>query len=172
MVARYSTEAKFCVVAPTTAEVIWVQNLLHELRQPYGFTQVSFCDTVGAIYLCVNLVFHSKMKHITIDFLLEIVYLFFVRVSCSQVRPTHRFINEASCLFSISISSKQNWCPWWQLNLAGGMKGNNILIISYIIFNDICRYYYLLSLLLQSITIRNSVNLFYKYHYSNQFNWG
>lgn len=27
-----------------------------------------YCDNVGAIYLCANMVFHSRMQHIAIDF--------------------------------------------------------------------------------------------------------
>lgn len=31
-------------------------------------TPTVFCDNTGATYLCANLVFHSRMKHILIDF--------------------------------------------------------------------------------------------------------
>lgn len=41
------------------------------------------CDNIGATYLCANLVFHSRMKHITLDyhFVRELVQSGVLRVS-------------------------------------------------------------------------------------------
>ena len=56
------------VVASTAAKLTWIQSLLHELGVIPMATPTIYCDNVGTIYPCVNLVFHSRMKHIAIDF--------------------------------------------------------------------------------------------------------
>uniref|UniRef100_A0A6N2KS64 Integrase catalytic domain-containing protein n=1 Tax=Salix viminalis TaxID=40686 RepID=A0A6N2KS64_SALVM len=67
-VARSSTEAEYRAIAATAAELAWVQNLLSELGASPPSPPVIYCDNVGATYLCANPVFHSRMKHIAIDF--------------------------------------------------------------------------------------------------------
>ena len=67
-VARSSTEAEYRVLASTAAELNWVTNLLHELGLPFSTAPTIFCDNIGATYLSKNPVFHSRMKHIAIDF--------------------------------------------------------------------------------------------------------
>ena len=44
---------------------------------------VIYCDNVGATYLCANPVFHSRMKHIAIDyhFIRNMIQLGMIRVS-------------------------------------------------------------------------------------------
>lgn len=65
-VARSSTEAEYRAVVAAAAEVNWIQSLPSELQisssQPF-----LFCDNVGATYLSSNPVYHSRMKHISID---------------------------------------------------------------------------------------------------------
>ncbi|GAU16981.1 hypothetical protein TSUD_37390 [Trifolium subterraneum] len=67
-VARSSTEAEYRAVATTTAEIMWISNLLSELHIPLLKPPLLFCDNVGATYLCSNPVLHSKMKHISLDY--------------------------------------------------------------------------------------------------------
>lgn len=67
-VARSSTEAEYRAVACTVAELNWLSNLLRELQVPMPCTPRVFCDNVGATFLCQNPVFHSRMKHIAVDF--------------------------------------------------------------------------------------------------------
>lgn len=43
-------------------------NLLQELKLPLKSAHRIFCDNVGVTYLCHNPFFHSRMKHIAIDF--------------------------------------------------------------------------------------------------------
>ena len=43
-----------------------------------------FCDNVGASQLCYNLVFHSQMKHVAIDF-----YFIRDRVQSGALRVAH-----------------------------------------------------------------------------------
>lgn len=67
-VARSSTEAEYRGVANTSAELRWICSLLSELHFKIPTAPVVYCDNVGATYLCANPVFHSRMKHIAIDY--------------------------------------------------------------------------------------------------------
>lgn len=67
-VAHSLTKVEYRAMATTVAKLSWVQSLLGELRVSIPKPPVIHCDNVGAIYLCANLVFHYRMKHISIDF--------------------------------------------------------------------------------------------------------
>ncbi|XP_019098391.1 PREDICTED: uncharacterized protein LOC109133285 [Camelina sativa] len=67
-VARSSTEAEYRAVANTSAELRWICNLLSELGVHKQVVPIVYCDNVGATFLCANLVFHSRMKHIALDY--------------------------------------------------------------------------------------------------------
>jgi hypothetical protein len=54
-------------VAQAAVEVMWLVNFLGEIGvKPQ--TPPLFCDNIGATYLCSNPVFHSRMKHMALDF--------------------------------------------------------------------------------------------------------
>ncbi|XP_048134074.1 disease resistance protein RPV1-like [Rhodamnia argentea] len=67
-IARSSTEAEYRAIATTSAEILWVQNLLQELAIHSTQPPIIHCDNIGATYVCANPVFHSRMKHIAIDY--------------------------------------------------------------------------------------------------------
>lgn len=67
-VARLSTEAEYSADATAAAEVRWIKFLLHELGVLLSHMPAIYCDNIGTTYLCANPVFHSRMKHIAIDF--------------------------------------------------------------------------------------------------------
>lgn len=67
-VTRSSTEAEYRAVANTALKLRWICSLLQELGIRIPITPAIYCDNVGATYLCANPVFHSRMKHIAIDF--------------------------------------------------------------------------------------------------------
>lgn len=67
-VARSSTEAEYRAVANATSEIIWICSLLSELGVSLPSAHVVFCDNVGATFLSANPIFHSRMKHIAIDY--------------------------------------------------------------------------------------------------------
>lgn len=71
-VARSSTEAEYKTLADVSAEVTWVISLLRELGLSPTSSPTLWCDNLGATYLCVNLVFHARTKHVE-------VYYHFVR---------------------------------------------------------------------------------------------
>ena len=67
-VARSSTEAEYRSVANTAVELRWITSLLHELGFQQQTTPTIYCDNIGATYLCANPVFHSRMKHLALDY--------------------------------------------------------------------------------------------------------
>nr|DAD45035.1 TPA_asm: hypothetical protein HUJ06_003265 [Nelumbo nucifera] len=67
-VARSSTEAEYRSVVATASEINWICSLLTELGVTLSTSPVIYCDNVGATYLCSNPVFHSRMKHVAIDY--------------------------------------------------------------------------------------------------------
>ena len=67
-VARSSTEAEYRSVANTSAEIISIYSLLVELGIKIPAPPVIYCDNVGATYLCANPIFHSRMKHLALDY--------------------------------------------------------------------------------------------------------
>ncbi|KAG7559542.1 GAG-pre-integrase domain [Arabidopsis thaliana x Arabidopsis arenosa] len=67
-VARSSTESEYRAVANTAAEVRWLCSLLFEMKISLPTAPVIYCDNIGATYLCANPVFHSRMKHIALDY--------------------------------------------------------------------------------------------------------
>ncbi|KAE8725678.1 hypothetical protein F3Y22_tig00008262pilonHSYRG00055 [Hibiscus syriacus] len=67
-VARSFTEAEYRSVASTTAEIRWICSLLMELGVTLPQQPVIYCDNVGATNLCSNPVFHSRMKHVALDY--------------------------------------------------------------------------------------------------------
>lgn len=83
-VARSSTEAEYRAVANAAAELRWICSLMTELGVYLPSAPTVYCDNIGATYLCANPVFHSRMKHIAIDY-------HFVRgqIQNGQLRVTH-----------------------------------------------------------------------------------
>jgi histone deacetylase 1/2 len=67
-VSRSSTEAEYKALADATAEMMWVQKLLTELRMQHPPAARLWCDNLGATYMTANPVFHARTKHIEIDF--------------------------------------------------------------------------------------------------------
>jgi hypothetical protein len=67
-VSHSSMEAEYKALADATAEMMWVQKLLTELRVQHPSVARLWCDNIGATYLSANPVFHARTKHIKIDF--------------------------------------------------------------------------------------------------------
>jgi len=53
-------------VVNAAADVIWLQSLLLELGVPQSLSIV-LCDNLGATYLTINPIRHSRSKHVEID---------------------------------------------------------------------------------------------------------
>lgn len=66
--SRSSTEAEYRAVANTVSEIIWIASLLTELGVQLPAASVIYCDNIGATHLSVNPIFHSRIKHLALDF--------------------------------------------------------------------------------------------------------
>jgi len=66
-VTRSSTEAEYRALANTAAEISWINSLLNELGVSSSSTPTILCDNLSATYLTQNPVYHTRMKHISID---------------------------------------------------------------------------------------------------------
>lgn len=82
-VARSSTDSEYRALATTASELYWLCCLLRELRHPLPSAPRIWCDNVTATYLAANPVFHSRSKHLELDF-------HFVR---GQVRQKHLVVS-------------------------------------------------------------------------------
>nr|XP_016462212.1 PREDICTED: uncharacterized mitochondrial protein AtMg00810-like [Nicotiana tabacum] len=67
-VARSSTEAEYRAPATATVEATWLQFLLRDLVIFLKTPMIAKCDNIGAIYLTHNLVYHSRSKHVALDY--------------------------------------------------------------------------------------------------------
>ena len=67
-VSRSSTKAEYKALANAAFEVSWVQNLLHDLGVATKSPPTLYCDNIGATYLCANPIYHSRMKHVALDY--------------------------------------------------------------------------------------------------------
>jgi hypothetical protein len=68
IVSHSSSKAKYKAMVDATAEIIWVQSLLHELCVPSPRSARLWCDNMRAMYLTSNPIFHGRMKHIKNDY--------------------------------------------------------------------------------------------------------
>jgi len=83
-VSRSSAEAEYRSLATLTAEIVWVNNLFHELGVKLTGPASIHCDSKAAIQIAANPVFHERTKHIEID-------CHFIREKVQQglIRPTY-----------------------------------------------------------------------------------
>ncbi|KAL3834104.1 hypothetical protein ACJIZ3_008840 [Penstemon smallii] len=107
VVATSTTEAEY--VAPTQAskEAIWLQMLLKELGHKQENIAL-FCDSQSALHLAKNPAFHSKTKHIRVQY-------HFVREKVEEgsvdFQKIHTEDNLADVLTKPLNRDKFIWCP-------------------------------------------------------------
>ena len=65
--ARSTAEAEYRVMAISLSEMIWMKNLLGELKLLRNNTMVLSCDNISAMNIANNPVQHDRTKHIEID---------------------------------------------------------------------------------------------------------
>jgi hypothetical protein len=103
MVSHSSTEAKYKVIANVTAEIMWIQTLLNELGVVHPPAVSLWCDNLRATYLSTNPVFHTRTKHIEVDYL-------FVRERVARKHLNIRLIStkdELADVFTKPMSSQR-----------------------------------------------------------------
>ncbi|KAI5337531.1 hypothetical protein L3X38_016802 [Prunus dulcis] len=67
-VSRSSADAEYRALAHACADTIWIQSLLHELHFSLSKPVLLHCDNLSATYMAANPVFHSRTKHVAIDY--------------------------------------------------------------------------------------------------------
>jgi len=66
-IALSTTKAEYMALTETVNEVIWFQSLMDDLGIEQGFLRVH-CDSMSAIYLAKNQVYHARTKHIDVKY--------------------------------------------------------------------------------------------------------
>ena len=67
-VSQSSTKAEYRALASTAAELAWLRTLFKELKLFLPHIPVLWCDNNSALALASNPVFHSRTKHIEVDY--------------------------------------------------------------------------------------------------------
>ncbi|KAI5327629.1 hypothetical protein L3X38_027025 [Prunus dulcis] len=67
-VSRSSTEAEYRALANTAADLAWIRQVLLDLRIFLPQPPTIHCDNLSALALSSNSVYHSRIKHLDIDF--------------------------------------------------------------------------------------------------------
>ena len=67
VVARSSIGAEYRAMTLTTCELIWLKQLLQELRFGNDEQMALVCDNQAALHIALNPVFFEKTKHIEVD---------------------------------------------------------------------------------------------------------
>ena len=60
MIARSSAEAEYRAMTLTTCELIWLKQLLQEVRFGKDGQMMLVCDNQTALHIASNLVFHER----------------------------------------------------------------------------------------------------------------
>lgn len=90
----YSTEIEYRTVAFAAAGVTWIHSSLHELEVNIPTTLVIYCD---------NPIFHSRMKHIAIDFTLFVIKYKVMLLACLMFHPLINLLMSQPNLFRYNI---------------------------------------------------------------------
>uniref|UniRef100_A0A7N2LFG1 Retrovirus-related Pol polyprotein from transposon RE2 n=1 Tax=Quercus lobata TaxID=97700 RepID=A0A7N2LFG1_QUELO len=67
-VSSSSAEVEYKAMATTTCEIIWILQLLRDLRIDHLESAMLFCDNQATLHIAANPVFHKRIKHIEVDF--------------------------------------------------------------------------------------------------------
>ena len=94
VVARSSTEAEYQVMALATCELIWLKQLLQELRFGKDGQMKLVFDNQEALHIASNLVFHEMTKHIEED-------CHFIRKKIASGCMNTSFVNSSDQLVDI-----------------------------------------------------------------------
>ena len=98
VVARSSAEAKYRAMALETCELIWLKQLLQELRFGKDGQMTLLCDNQAALHIASNPVFHERTKHIEVD-------CYFIREKIASGYMTTSFVNSSDQLADIFTKS-------------------------------------------------------------------
>ena len=63
-----SAEAEYRAMALATCELVWLKQLLQELKFGGGTQMKIICDNQTALHIASNPVFHERSKHIQLKY--------------------------------------------------------------------------------------------------------
>lgn len=67
VVSRRSTEVGYRSMSNSAAEVVWIIELLKELKVDIDIPVTIYCDNRSTMQISANPVFHERTKHIELD---------------------------------------------------------------------------------------------------------
>ncbi|KAJ7982467.1 Retrovirus-related Pol polyprotein from transposon TNT 1-94 [Quillaja saponaria] len=67
VVAKSSAESEYRAMTHTTAELVWLKNLLDELGFQHSQPMELICDNQATLHIASNPIFHERTKHIEVD---------------------------------------------------------------------------------------------------------
>eukprot|EP00253_Pinus_taeda_P011767 PITA_11767 len=101
-----TTEAEYMAATHASKEAVWLQRLFSTMGLVQGAIRID-CDSQSAIFLAKNLAYHSKTKHIDVQY-------HFVRVLIEDKKvllvKVDTLKNTADALTKSMISEKLSWC--------------------------------------------------------------
>ncbi|XP_075075263.1 uncharacterized protein LOC142162667 [Nicotiana tabacum] len=106
VVARSSVEAEYRAMALATCELIWLRQLLQELKIGRDEPMKLICDNQAALYIASNPVFHERSKHIEVD--------------CHFIRQKI----ESGCIVTSFVNSKDQLADVLTKSLRGSRIGD------------------------------------------------
>lgn len=56
-------------MAYTATELTWLAYILIDLRVSLASSPILYCDSISALHIIVNPVFHAHHKHIKLDYI-------------------------------------------------------------------------------------------------------
>ena len=106
VVALSTTEEKYVAATHASKEVVWLQRLCSSMGLVQGAIRID-CDSQSAIFLTKNRAYHSKTKHIDVQYhfvrdMIEYKKVFLVKVDILK--------NTADALTKYVSFEKFSWC--------------------------------------------------------------
>ena len=98
VMARFSAEAEYQAMAWVTCELIWLIQLLQELRFGKDGQMTFVCDNQAGLHIASNLVFHEMTKHIEVNY-------HFIQEKIVSGYMTTSFVNSSDQLADIFTKS-------------------------------------------------------------------
>ncbi|XP_068655316.1 uncharacterized mitochondrial protein AtMg00810-like [Aristolochia californica] len=125
-VSRFSCESQYRALALTAAELLWLTDLLCDLKVFIPEQPLLLCDNKSALFLSSNPIVHKRVKHVELDihFLRELVV-------AGKIRTQYvLFYLQVADIFTKSVSRplfqffrfKLYVCPNPTLNLQGSVE--------------------------------------------------
>ena len=96
--AKSSDETEYQAMALATCELIWLKQLLQELRFGNDGQMTLVCDNQAALHIVSNPVFHERTKYIEVD-------CHFIQEKIVSGCTTTRFVNSSGQIEDIFTKS-------------------------------------------------------------------